>query len=66
MIDTVDDEGENAGQDGEGNRDGYDSGSEDDKETDVSAEIMSTCGIVFGFRNTHFVSEFRTLWILSR
>lgn len=60
MFDAVDNEGEDAGQDGQRDGDGGDSGSEDDQGTDVPGGKVRVCGLRSELRETHFVSEFRT------
>lgn len=59
-MDSINDEGENAGQDGQRNGDGGDSRPENYEGTDIPGGKVRVCRLRSELRETHFVSEFRT------
>ena len=66
MVDSVDNKGDNAGQDGKRNADGGDTCSEEHKGTNVPSRAVSTRYLKPRPGDTHLISESRIWCILAR
>jgi hypothetical protein len=66
MMDSVDDEGEDAGQNGQRDAKGGDTCADDNEGADIPNGAVSVRYLESGLRDTNLVSGLRTRWILAR